>query len=150
MVERVVSVPTGTSDEQADGRRSHEHTDASPVIATISRRSLWGSLVSRTLPRYTGPYKVGVTECVHPRAPSRSFEPKRAHAAESVQTSIELPVETKGQSFGTFVHRKLPDSASGLAFETVLFTLFYPAAPPAQDGAIAKAERKEKVVWFPK
>ncbi|KAG9010432.1 hypothetical protein FRB94_010395 [Tulasnella sp. JGI-2019a] len=79
--------------------------DVIPEVETISaapRHSPFGALLSRTLPRYTGPYKVGVTD-------------------------VELPVPRR--TFGTFKHRRLANAEAGLSMETVFFTLFYPAEP---------------------
>lgn len=73
------------------------------TVGTMSKRSPFGSLLTRTLPRYTGPYKVGVTD-------------------------VELPIER--QSFGNFKHKAMNMGAAGLSIETVFFTLFYPAEPP--------------------
>ena len=70
-----------------------------PLVETVSKCSLFGSLLSRTLPEYSGPFSVGVSD-------------------------VELPVPR--QSFGTFTHRKLPEREAGLQMDTVLFSLFYP------------------------
>jgi hypothetical protein len=86
---------------------------AAPKVHAVSRRSPFGALLSRTLPRYGGPHAVGVCD-------------------------VETPVTPR--TFGKFVHKAVPDSQSGLALDTVLLTLFYPA------------ERQDKVnpvVWFP-
>ena len=71
-----------------------------PRVASVSRRSPLGALLSRTLPSYGGPYRVGVCD-------------------------IELPVPRK--TFGTFTHKTLSNTEAGLAMETVFFSVFYPA-----------------------
>ena len=71
-----------------------------PLVETVSKRSPFGALVSRTLPKYTGSYPVGICD-------------------------IELPVPT--QTIGIFKHRKLSDTPAGLVMDTVLFSVFYPA-----------------------
>lgn len=81
---------------------------------TVSNRSPFGALLSRTLPGYGGPFPVGVCD-------------------------IELLVER--QTFGTFTHREMPGADTGLAMDTVLYTMFYPTdAGPSN----------KRVVWFPK
>lgn len=141
---------------------AHAASDEAPTIATVSRRSFWGSLVTRTLPSYTGPHPVGVAECVPclrdaawarcrphecarcrdgeepgPGARGTSWdEPLTPYRARS----IEVPVER--QTFGEFEHSKIPGSAAGLALETVLFTLFYPA--------VVSTGSSDRVLWFPK
>ncbi|KAM0751081.1 alpha/beta-hydrolase [Meredithblackwellia eburnea MCA 4105] len=96
-------------------------SDHAPTIATVSRRSFWGALVTRTLPDYTGPYTVGVAD-------------------------IEVPLQ-QPTTFGTFQHRKMKGKQAGLALETVLFTLFYPAE---KDKDNQLKNKKEKTIWFPK
>lgn len=78
--------------------------EAGTVSDAPSKHSPFGALLSRTLPRYTGPYKVGVTD-------------------------VELPVPRR--TFGNFKHKKMPTAEAGLSMETVFFTLFYPAEPAA-------------------
>ncbi|KAG8857646.1 hypothetical protein FRB96_005664 [Tulasnella sp. 330] len=78
-----------------------------PEVETVSaapKHSPFGALLSRALPRYTGAYKVGVTD-------------------------IELPVPRR--TFGNFKHKKLSNAEAGLSMETVFFTLFYPSDPNA-------------------
>ncbi|KAK4705490.1 platelet-activating factor acetylhydrolase, partial [Phenoliferia sp. Uapishka_3] len=94
---------------------AHEASDDAPTIASVGKRSFWGSLVTRTLPNYTGPHAVGVAD-------------------------IEVPVRTP-KTFGSFEHVKIPGKPVGLALETVLFTLFYPAVPSPGDS--------EQSIWFP-
>jgi platelet-activating factor acetylhydrolase len=72
---------------------------AAPKLHEIPRRSPFGALLSRTLPKYGGPHDVGVCD-------------------------IEVPVERR--TFGTFVHKEMHEKAAGLTLDTVLFTLFYP------------------------
>ena len=86
-----------------------------PHVETVSKRSPWGAILNRTLPNYGGPLPVGVCD-------------------------VELPV--RRQTFGTFTHRKMPNAEAGLAMDTVLFSMFYPAQP---GWSTAK-----RVVWFPK
>jgi platelet-activating factor acetylhydrolase len=73
----------------------------SPLVAAFTNRPnpLFGSIFSRTLPNYNGPYPVGISD-------------------------IELPV--RKQSFGTFTHKNIPSKQAGIAMETVLFSVFYP------------------------
>ncbi|KAF7967532.1 hypothetical protein HWV62_31495 [Athelia sp. TMB] len=85
-----------------------------PTIETVSKRSPWGALINRTLPDYGGPFPVGVCD-------------------------IEVPV--KSQTFGTFTHKDFPGADAGLAMDTVLFSMFYPADAGSS---------KDQVVWFPK
>lgn len=85
-----------------------------PQIETVHKKSPFGALLSRTLPAYGGQFPVGVCD-------------------------VELPVPR--QTFGTFRHKKIPDAQAGLAMDTVLFTVFY----PAEDGSSS-----QQVVWFPK
>jgi platelet-activating factor acetylhydrolase len=86
-----------------------------PKVHQAPKRSAFGALLSRTLPQYSGPYGVGVCD-------------------------VELPVAPR--TFGNFRHKSMPGApAAGLALETVLFTLFYPADAP-KDPVPA--------VWFPK
>lgn len=90
------------------GRMSHSITimpkpppqEMPQVLQTVHKRSPFGALLSRTLPMYTGPYRVGVCD-------------------------VEVPIEK--QSFGHFTHKSMPDADTGLTIDTVLFTLFYPA-----------------------
>ena len=70
------------------------------VLQTVHKRSPFGAILSRTLPIYTGPYRVGVCD-------------------------VEVPIQK--QSFGHFKHKSMPDADTGLTIDTVLFTLFYPA-----------------------
>ncbi|KAF8553821.1 hypothetical protein OG21DRAFT_1192591 [Imleria badia] len=68
----------------------------------VPRRSVFGTLFSRTLPAYSGRYPVGVRD-------------------------VELPVPP--QTFGTFKHRSMPDGQVGITLDTIMFTLFYPTEP---------------------
>jgi platelet-activating factor acetylhydrolase len=77
-------------------------TPEPPLVETVSKRSPFGALLSRTLPNYGGPFPVGVCD-------------------------VELPVPRR--KFGTFTHRQLPGSEAGLSMDTVLFSIFYPAEP---------------------
>ena len=70
-----------------------------PKLHEVARRSPFGALISRTLPKYTGPHEVGVCD-------------------------LEIPVPR--QTFGTFKHKNLPDAKAGIAIDTVMFSLFYP------------------------
>lgn len=73
-----------------------------------------------SIPSYTGPHCVGVTD-------------------------LETEIYPKGQTFGTFIHKGLAKEGggvAGLALETSLFSLFY----PAERGSGSK----EKSVWFPR
>ncbi|GJE98066.1 hypothetical protein PsYK624_142880 [Phanerochaete sordida] len=70
-----------------------------PKLHEVPRRSPFGALLSRTLPKYTGPHDVGVCD-------------------------IEVPVPRK--TFGTFTHKKMPQAQAGIAIDTVMFSLFYP------------------------
>lgn len=70
-----------------------------PKLHEVPRRSPFGALLSRTLPKYTGPHEVGVCD-------------------------IEVPIAR--QTFGTFTHKKMPDAKAGIAIDTVMFSLFYP------------------------
>lgn len=71
-----------------------------PEIETVSKVSLMGALLSRTLPAYHGPLPVGVCD-------------------------LELPVPH--ETFGTFTHKKLQgDAVAGLSLDTVLYSIFYP------------------------
>ena len=70
-----------------------------PKVHEVPRRSPFGALLSRTLPRYTGPHEVGVGD-------------------------IEVPVPR--QTFGTFTHKSISNAKAGIAMDTVMFSLFYP------------------------
>lgn len=85
-----------------------------PQVPKISKKSRFGTLLSRSLPNYTGPLPVGVC-------------------------NVEVPVER--QTFGTFHHRKRPESEASLVMENVVFSIFY----PAEDGS-----KIQQCVWFPK
>ncbi|KAJ7731777.1 platelet-activating factor acetylhydrolase [Mycena metata] len=69
------------------------------LIPESRKRATWGALVSRTLPKYSGPHPVGVCD-------------------------VELPIPQ--QTFGTFAHKNLPNAPIGITIDTVLFSLFYP------------------------
>lgn len=88
--------------EQSDGPEV-------PLIKTKPRKSPFGSLLSRTLPQYSGEYAVGVCD-------------------------VEVP--TARQTFGNFKHKSMPDAAAGLAMDSVLFTLFYPIEQPKKPNPV--------------
>ncbi|KAJ7660512.1 platelet-activating factor acetylhydrolase [Mycena rosella] len=69
------------------------------LIIESRKRGTWDALVSRTLPKYSGPHPVGVCD-------------------------VELPIPQ--QTFGTFAHKNLPNAPIGITIDTVLFSLFYP------------------------
>ena len=74
----------------------------SPDVDTISKHSIFGALLSRTLPRYHGPLPVGVRD-------------------------IEIPVAH--QTFGNFMSKILGRGLrGGLSLDTVLYTVFYPTS----------------------
>ncbi|KAG6331534.1 hypothetical protein ID866_7554, partial [Astraeus odoratus] len=79
-----------------------------PHIATISKRSPYGALFTRTLPHYGGEYRVGVRD-------------------------VEIPVPR--QSFGNFKHKSILAEA-GITIDTVMFTLFYPTDSEGNDHQI--------------
>lgn len=83
--------------EDADG--------GGPVMQTISRRSPWGALLSRTLPEYKGPHAVGVFD-------------------------MEIPV-SRPRNVGSFRYRDIPLHEGGFKLETVFYSTFYPAERPA-------------------
>jgi platelet-activating factor acetylhydrolase len=85
---------------------------AAPKVHRV-RRSAFGALLSRTLPNYTGAYSVGVCD-------------------------MEVPVAPR--TFGNFKHKSMPDQASGLTLDTVLFSVFYPCE---------RQPKQVPVVWFP-
>lgn len=95
-------------------QENHSRDPQAPHVETVSKRSPWGALLNRTLPDYKGPFPVGVCD-------------------------IEIPV--KRQTFGTFSHKDMPGVDTGLAMDTVLFSMFYPT-DAGSDG--------NQVVWFPK
>lgn len=70
-----------------------------PKVQEVPKHSSFGALLSRTLPKYTGPFSVGVRD-------------------------LEIPIPR--QTFGTFRHKHLPHLDAGIAVDTVMFTLFYP------------------------
>lgn len=70
-----------------------------PKIQELPKHSPFGALLSRTLPKYTGPFPVGVRD-------------------------LEIPIPR--QTFGSFKHKNMPHSVAGIAVDTVLFTIFYP------------------------
>ncbi|OSD02126.1 alpha/beta-hydrolase [Trametes coccinea BRFM310] len=79
-----------------------EEIEKSPKLQEISKHSPFGALLSRALPKYTGPFAVGVRD-------------------------LEVPIPR--QSFGTFRHKHMPHVDAGIVVDTVLFTLFYPCEP---------------------
>ncbi|KAJ7461303.1 platelet-activating factor acetylhydrolase [Mycena galericulata] len=78
---------------------STEEVPNDALIIEPRKRATWGALVSRTLPKYSGPHSVGVCD-------------------------VELPIQQ--QTFGTFSHKNLPNAPVGITIDTVLFSLFYP------------------------
>ncbi|EKM51728.1 uncharacterized protein PHACADRAFT_127563 [Phanerochaete carnosa HHB-10118-sp] len=83
-------------------RTQHNGTEDEPEppkLQDVPKPSSFGALLSRTLPKYTGPFQVGVRD-------------------------LEVPISR--QTFGTFRHKHLPHSDAGITVDTVLFTLFYP------------------------
>lgn len=81
-----------------------------PTIAPVAKRArtAYGTILSRSLPKYTGPHEVGVCD-------------------------VELPVER--QTFGSFKHKTMPNAQAGLTLDTVMFSLFYPAEPTPGSGS---------------
>ncbi|EIW74323.1 hypothetical protein CONPUDRAFT_140472 [Coniophora puteana RWD-64-598 SS2] len=79
---------------------TQDSEEAPPHLCTLSKRNVFGSLFSRTLPKYSGPYPVGVRD-----------------------VELSIPTET----FGDFRHKSMPNVSAGLSIDTVLFSLFYPA-----------------------
>ena len=94
---RSESLPQPTNGIQ-DGNICDDQTGPSK-IKELPRHSPFGTLLSRTLPHYTGPHEVGVCD-------------------------LEIPVPR--QTFGTFTHKMNPRQRVGIVVDTVLFTLFYP------------------------
>lgn len=80
-----------------------------PKLHEVPRRSPFGALLSRTLPHYTGPHPVGVSD-------------------------VEIPVAR--QTFGTFRHKSMPEASAGLAMDTVMFSLFYPCELPEKPAPV--------------
>lgn len=87
----------------------HPHWMASltghvPAFTAVHGHSPWGALLSRSLPTYSGRFKVGVREA-------------------------EFPVEV--ERIGSFARKPIDgeDSKAGFELETILFTLFYPCEP---------------------
>lgn len=76
----------------------------------MPRHSPFGTLLSRTLPKYTGPFHVGVYD-------------------------MEIPVNR--QTFGSFTHKEMPNRTAGIALDTVLFSLFYPCEKPEKPKPVA-------------
>jgi hypothetical protein len=85
---------------------------AAPKVHRV-HKSPFGALLSRTLPNYTGEYSVGV---------------------------CDMEVAVAPRTFGNFKHKSMPGQASGLALDTVLFSVFYPCEKP---------KKEAPVVWFP-
>ncbi|KAF8146077.1 platelet-activating factor acetylhydrolase [Mycena galopus ATCC 62051] len=79
------------------------------LIITPRKRATWDALVSRRLPKYSGPHPVGVCD-------------------------VELPIPQ--QTFGTFEHKNLPNAPVGITIETVLFSLFYPCQVDRKAGHV--------------
>ncbi|KAH8919333.1 hypothetical protein BT69DRAFT_1224294 [Atractiella rhizophila] len=89
------------------------HADEIPTVldaseAPVLLRSSFGALLTRTLPKYTGSYPVGVCD-------------------------VELPIEP--QTFGSFKHISMPSLHAGLRIDSVLFSVFYPAKIDPSSGA---------------
>ena len=79
-----------------------EQLTEAPMLHRVPKRSPFGALLTRTLPEYSGPYQVGVTD-------------------------IEVVVP-EPRTFGTFQHRNIGvNDRGGLLLQTVLCSLFYPA-----------------------
>ncbi|KAJ8589801.1 hypothetical protein M405DRAFT_738008 [Rhizopogon salebrosus TDB-379] len=76
-----------------------DRESSTPYVSSYPKRSPLGALFSRTLPRYSGQYPVGVHD-------------------------TELSISR--QSFGNFSHKSMPGAEAGLTIDTVMFTLFYP------------------------
>ncbi|KAI6094214.1 platelet-activating factor acetylhydrolase [Pisolithus thermaeus] len=76
-----------------------------PHIQAVPKRSPYGALFSRTLPHYSGQYRVGVRD-------------------------VEIPIPK--QSFGKFKHKSMPNEV-GITIDTAMFTLFYPTESNAKD-----------------
>jgi hypothetical protein len=75
-----------------------------PRAPEVHKHSAFGSLISRQLPAYSGPYDVGVCD-------------------------VEAPVEPR--MVGTFLNKSAePGSKPGFRLDTVLYTLFYPSEKP--------------------
>jgi hypothetical protein len=89
---------------------TQDHNPEPPKIQAVSRHSPFGALLSRTLPKYTGPHEVGVCD-------------------------LEIPVDR--QTFGSFTHKDMPDRTAGIALDTVLFSLFYPCDKPEKPKPVA-------------
>jgi platelet-activating factor acetylhydrolase len=79
------------------------------LIIKPRKRATWDALVSRRLPKYSGPHPVGVCD-------------------------VELPIPQ--QTFGTFAHKNLPNAPVGITIETVLFSLFYPCQVDRKSGHV--------------
>lgn len=72
-----------------------------PEIETARKHSPFGAMISRTLPKYRGPFPVGVCD-------------------------VELPAPQ--QTFGNFRHKSIDaeHGPAGLSLETVLYSIYYP------------------------
>jgi platelet-activating factor acetylhydrolase len=78
-----------------------------PGLEEVSKSSIWGALISRTLPSYHGPLPVGVCD-------------------------LELPVPP--ETFGTFLHTSFgKGSPAGLSLDTVFYSIFYPTTDEPTD-----------------
>ncbi|KAI6045280.1 platelet-activating factor acetylhydrolase [Pisolithus marmoratus] len=89
-----------------------------PHIQVVPKRSPYGALFSRTLPHYSGQYRVGVRD-------------------------VEIPIPK--QSFGNFKHKSMPNRV-GITIDTALFTLFYPTESTANDCQIVWFPRLRRTV----
>lgn len=95
---------------KSDGCECVEGDGQAPKVHEVSRHSPFGALLSRTLPKYTGPYEVGIRD-------------------------IEVPIPRR--TFGTFTHKERPGTKVGIAVDTVLFSLFYPCERQAKPKPVA-------------
>ncbi|KAL7419106.1 hypothetical protein Q5752_005942 [Cryptotrichosporon argae] len=147
----------------ASSTTEHQQPGSRPRAPKVSApHSHLGTLWSRSLPAYGGPYRVGVLD-------------------------VEVPIEPGPQRIGSFVHRKskLPrfgrnkdkaadqaegrgvdedgsaagetgetgpaDGDRGIEIDTALFTLFYPCDTEPSVGATAAGRDRERgAVWFPR
>ncbi|KAI6158244.1 platelet-activating factor acetylhydrolase [Pisolithus tinctorius] len=97
---------------------SNSQNLGTPHIQAVSKRSPYGALFSRTLPRYSGQYRVGVRD-----------------------VEISIPK----QSFGNFKHKSMPNEV-GITIDTAMFTLFYPTESNENDHRIVWFPRLRQTV----
>lgn len=105
--------------------------------------SPFGTLISRTLPKYTGPYPVGVRDVEVPVAEQTFGE----FVLKSDYPKSMDSLGSRGSSDIDVVNVEIGKSVGSLILDTVLFTLFYPAVD--QDAALGQ-KKKSSVIWFPK